>query len=305
MKRKRPISHKKTQPIPSTLVLFLFIIGLLSVVIFSFFYISFKDDKVLRPLSLLHVPDVPSLILPGTYESKQPKGNVLGSQPVDPRDLITYINEERMKRGSRPLRVSPVLTKAAQMRADTIMKHQNFSHHDPFDGIQLDTVLPLLKYPFSWASENIGMGDTTARAFVNGFMNSPSHRDNLLNPDLVETGVAVVSGPYKQYYVNVAVQLFAIPVDRSTFLGYTEKDVEEYKQLLVEIGKQLELTKTLREKNPDQADYYERWQQLLIRQQEIISTLSYTMGEEKPLAKELIAMIKEYNSNWASVPVKE
>lgn len=305
MKRKKRTSRKKTAPIPSTLLLFLFIIGLLSVVIFSFFYISFKDEKVLRPLAMLHVPEAPSLILPGTYESKQPKGNVLGSQPVDPRDLITYINEERMKRGSRPLRVSPVLTKAAQMRADTIMKHQNFSHQDPFEGIQLDTVLPLLKYPFSWASENIGMGDTTARAFVNGFMNSPSHRDNLLNPQLVETGVAVVSGPYKQYYVNVAVQLFAIPVDRSTFLGYTEKDVEEYKQLLIEIGKQLELTKTLREKNPEQADYYERWQQLLIRQQEIISTLSYTMGEEKPLAKELIAMIKEYNSNWASVPVIE
>ncbi len=305
MKRKKRTSRKKTAPIPSTLLLFLFIIGLLSVVIFSFFYISFKDEKVLRPLAMLHVPEAPSFILPGTYESKQPKGNVLGSQPVDPRDLITYINEERMKRGSRPLRVSPVLTKAAQMRADTIMKHQNFSHQDPFEGIQLDTVLPLLKYPFSWASENIGMGDTTARAFVNGFMNSPSHRDNLLNPQLVETGVAVVSGPYKQYYVNVAVQLFAIPVDRSTFLGYTEKDVEEYKQLLIEIGKQLELTKTLREKNPEQADYYERWQQLLIRQQEIISTLSYTMGEEKPLAKELIAMIKEYNSNWASVPVIE
>lgn len=281
------------------------VIVVLFLSVFTFFYLSFRDYTALKPLSLLREPSIPTLELPGIYESPQKKSNVLGSEVVDPRDIITYINEERMKRGARPLRVSPILSKAADMRAQTIMKHQNFSHQDPYEGIQLDTVLPLLKYPFSWASENIGMGDTTARAFVSGFMNSPSHRANLLNPELVETGVAVSSGPYKQYYVNIAVQLFAIPVDRSTFLGYTEKDVEQYKQLLEEIGKQLELTKKLREKDPEQDAYYERWQQLLIRQQEIVATLSHTMAEEKPFARELIAMIKEYNSNWASVPVKE
>lgn len=259
----------------------------------------------LQPLASLSIPQLATVELSGPYQSEQPPSDVLGSEIVDPRDIITYINEERMKRAARPLRVSDVLTKAAQMRANTIMKHQNFSHQDPFEGIQLDTVLPLLGYPFSWASENIGMGDSTARAFVTGFMNSPSHRANLLNPQLVETGVAVSSGPYQQYYVNIAVQLFAIPVDRSTFLGYTEKDVDEYKELLDEIGKQLDLTKKLRESDPDQAAYYERWQQLLIRQQEIIATLSHTMAEEKPFARELIAMIKEYNGNWASVPVKE
>lgn len=304
-KKSRVSRYNQKQSIPVSMILFFLIIGIASLLIFSFFYVGFRDEQILKPLAYLPVPQSSSVSFPGVYESEQPKGNVLGSQPVEPRDLITYINEERMKRGVRPLRVSAVLMKAAQMRADTIMKHQNFSHQDPYDGIQLDTVLPLLKYPFSWASENIGMGDTTARAFVSGFMNSPSHRANLLNPELVETGVSVVSGPYKQYYVNVAVQLFAIPVDRSTFLGYTEKDVEEYKTLLGEIGKQMELTKKLKEKNPEQAEYYERWQQLLIRQQEIIATLSHTMSEEKPLAKELIAMIKEYNANWASVPVKE
>lgn len=275
------------------------------VLVFGVMLLGTKPKETLRPLAQLRVPQEPTIVLPGTYESQEPISDVLGSEVVDPRDIITYINEERMKRGARPLRVSPVLTKAAQMRADTIMKHQNFSHQDPYEGIRLDTVLPLLKYPFSWASENIGMGDSTARAFVTGFMNSPSHRANLLNPELIETGVAVSTGPYKQYFVNIAVQLFAIPIDRSTFLGYTQKDVEEYKELLVEIGKQLELTKKLQEKNPEQAEYYERWQQLLIRQQEIIATLSHTMAEEKPFARELIAMIKQYNANWASVPVQE
>lgn len=283
------------------------VFSLFGVFFLLFGIIYFHTPKqTLRPLAFLKVPNESHIELSGIYEADEPmNANVLGSEVVDPKDIITYINEERMKRGTRPLRVSDTLMKAAQMRADTILKHQNFSHQDPYEGIQLDTVLPLMKYPFSWASENIGMGDSTARAFVTGFMNSPSHRANLLNPELVETGAAVVTGPYKQYYVNIAVQLFAIPVDRTTFLGYTQKDVQEYKQLLTDLGKQLELTKKLREEDPERLAYYEQWQTLLIRQQEIIATLSHTMAEEKPFAREMIAMIKEYNANWASIPVDE
>jgi hypothetical protein len=281
--------------------------SLFGVFVFLFGVVYFHTpQQTLRPLASLEVPKEYHVELPGTYMASEPvNANILGSEVVDPKDIITYINEERMKRGARPLRVSDTLMKAAQMRADTILRHQNFSHQDPYEGIQLDTVLPLMKYPFSWASENIGMGDSTARAFVTGFMNSPSHRANLLNPELVETGAAIVTGPYKQYYVNIAVQLFAIPVDRATFLGYTQKDVQEYKQLLTDIGKQLELTKKMREEDPERLAYYEQWQTLLIRQQEIIATLSHTMAEEKPFAREMIAMIKEYNANWASIPVDE
>lgn len=257
----------------------------------------------LHPLALIPVPPEQQLSYSGPLVSQELNKSVLGAETIVPRDIITYINEERMKRGIRPLRENPILTKAAQMRADVIMKHQNFSHQDPYDHIQLDTVLPLLKYPFHYASENIGMGDSSARAFVTGFMNSPSHRDNLLSPTLIETGVAVTSGPYQQYYVNIAVQIFADPWDTSSYAGYTKVDEEEYKKLLIDMGKQLALTKELKEKDPTNADFYDSWQRLLIRQQEIIATLSQA-DAEKPYGKELIAMIKEYNANWASVPLK-
>lgn len=305
MKRRRKLQKNSKHRNPSILPPFLFVGSLVSLCVFGFFFFfSAHSRPELRPLALLHVPEEAKIVLPGPWIGEVTHTNVLGTETLDPRDIVTYVNEERMKRGIRPLRVNPILVKAAEMRARVIMKHQNFSHHDPYEGIQLDTVLPLLKYPFSWASENIGMGDTTGRTFVNGFMNSPSHKANLLNPELVETGVAVQSGPYKQYYVTIAVQLFAIPTDRSTFLGYTQKDVEEYKKLLGEIGKQRELTEQLKMKEPQNAEFYDRWERLLIRQQEIIATLSHTQAEEKPFAREMIAMIKEYNANWASVPLR-
>jgi hypothetical protein len=300
--KKRTIRRSRPRQTDLSLQPFLASLTVLSVFVFLFFFSS-HPTHLLRPLAYLHVPNAPTVVLPGPLSETEINPAVLGAEIIDPNDIVTYINEERMKMGARPLRINPILVKAAQMRADVIMKNQNFSHQDPYDHIQLDTVLPLLHYPFSWASENIGMGDNSARAFVQGFMHSPSHRSNLLDPKLVETGVAIATGPYKQYYVNIAVQLFAIPVDLQTYLGYTAKDIEDYKNLLTQINDQLELTRKLRFEDPNNAAYYDKWEVLLIRQQEIIAKLSHAMEDQQPFARELIALIKDYNENWKSVAV--
>ncbi|MCX8008577.1 MAG: CAP domain-containing protein [Patescibacteria group bacterium] len=263
-----------------------------------------SHKESLKPLAMLPVPEEQTVILPGPFVSNQIATSVLGAETIDPRDIVTYVNEERMKRGIRPLRVNDTLMKAAAMRANVILKYENFSHHDPYEHIQLDTMLPKLNYSFAYASENIGMGDTTGRAFVNGFMNSPPHRENLLNPELVETGVAIVTGKYKQYYVNIAVQIFAKPLDQTKYNRYTRYDEEEYKKLLSDIKKQIDTTKLLKDKDPKNAEFYDQWHRLLIRQQEIIATLAHAVHNEERYGRELISLIKEYNANWASVPIK-
>lgn len=280
----------------------LVVVPLLLVSSFLLLLSSPTPKEQIRPLAMIAIPLEPVVYLPEPRIAPTVETSVLGAETINPRDIITYVNEERMKRGVRPLRVNETLMKASQMRAEVIVKHQNFSHQDPYEGIQLDTVLPILKYPYKYASENIGMGDQTGRQFVNGFMNSPPHRANLLNPELVETGVAIVSGPYKQYYVNIAVQLFSQPWD-SSFDTYTTVDEREYTKLLSDIGKQLNETKIFKEKDPNNFDYYDRWERLLIRQQEIIAQLSHAVSSEQPYGREMIALMKEYNKNWASVPL--
>lgn len=296
--------RKQTNPKKN---LFPLLLSFIPVVVCTFStFVSLPSPKEsLRPLALLPLPPIQEVSYPGPLTSEDTSSSVLGAETIDPRDIVTYVNEERMKRGIRPLRVNETLMKAAKMRADVILKHQNFSHQDPYEHIQLDTVLPLLKYPFKYASENIGMGDSSGRAFVSGFMNSPPHRANLLNPQLIETGVAIVTGPYKEYYVNIAVHIFAEPWDTTTYQGYTVYDENEYKKLLADIGKQLEETKTLEEKDPVNAEFYEKWHRLLIRQQEIIATLSHAVQNDQRYGREMVSLIKEYNANWASVPLKE
>jgi uncharacterized protein YkwD len=265
--------------------------------------ILFPQPVTLHTLAFLMVPaETPTVYLPGPYEAAHIESPVLGAETINPGDIVLYINEQRMNVGAPPLRENAVLTRAAKMRADVILRHQNFSHQDPYEHIQLDTVLPMVRYPFRYASENIGMGDSSARAFVNGFMSSPSHKANLLNPELQETGVALVTGAYKQYWVNIAVQLFAIPATEEQYLGYRKEDIAQYKQLIGDLNQQLALTEDRISNKIGDTEYYEGWQKILIRQHTILVTLYNTMGENKPFGKNLVSLIREYNTNWSRIP---
>lgn len=299
MKRKK-IKH------PKNTVSFFSFFAILSIIGFAIGIIGtkliFPKKPSLHPLVSLTIPEISSIYLPGPYEAATVESSVLGDETIDPNDIVLYINNERIKTGAPPLRINKTLAYAAQKRADVILKYQNFAHIDPYEHIQLDTVLPMVSYPFRFASENIGMGDNSAAAFVNGFMSSPSHKANLLNPELQETGVALVTGAYKQYWVNIAVQLFAIPATPAQYLGYKEEDKENYRRMLSDIEKQLSLTNDRLQNNVSDRDYYEGWQKILLRQREILTTLYNTMEAEQPLVKNLISLMKEYNINWTLTP---
>jgi len=133
-------------------------------------------------------------------------------------------------------------------------------------------------------------------------MSSSRHKANLLNPDLQETGVAIVTGAYKEYWVNIAVQIFAIPTTQEKYLGYRKEDIEEYKTLLNDIESQLLLTKNRLDYSVEDQEYYEGWQKILIRQKEIVTTLYNTMLKDQPFVNNLVTLIGEYNTNWNLVP---
>ncbi|MCL2478787.1 MAG: CAP domain-containing protein, partial [Treponema sp.] len=54
------------------------------------------------------------------------------------------------------------------------------------------------------AGENIAMGQRTAEAVMNSWMNSTGHKNNILNPNFTMLGV----GHYTQNNINYWVQLF-------------------------------------------------------------------------------------------------
>src|SRR3989338_5298811 len=241
----------------------------------------------------LNIPREKEVFLPPPLQFTNIYFNVLGMQKIEPEDIINYVNLERQKRGILELRTADKLTEAASMRSKVILKYQNFSHQDPYEGIELTTVLPKVNYHFIYASENIGMGGVSAEDFVAGFMNSTSHRENLLNTKLIESGAAVASGRYREYYVNIAVQLFGIPSGKDEFYGYNESDKKYYRISLNRLNYQLNpviftFSNIFGKKNSDLMK--------LKRQKEILQILNKKIEEENPFYDDEIPLIKEYNS---------
>ncbi|MDP1722805.1 MAG: CAP domain-containing protein [Candidatus Gottesmanbacteria bacterium] len=222
--------------------------------------------------------------------------SVLGAQTIDRIDFVDEINKERVKVGAPPLRLSTVLMNAAKMRAGVILKYQNFSHQDPHEGIELGTVLPKLNYHFVYASENIGMGGVSAADFARGFMASTYHRQNLLDPRLTETGAAIVDGPYKQYYVNIAVQLFAIPGGEDEYRGYSPAERKLYENAYTMLSGKLNPFRRMVQKLLRNPDYSEKKITTYSRQKKILETVLVRMREDKPLQNPDVALILEYNT---------
>ena len=98
-------------------------------------------------------------------------------------EVIRLCNEERESAGLSPLKKSDSLTDSAAVRAGELP--QKFSHTRP-DGSSCFTALT---EKGKTCGENIAAGHQNPEQVVEGWMNSPGHRANILNPDFTEIGV--------------------------------------------------------------------------------------------------------------------
>lgn len=114
--------------------------------------------------------------------------------------VLYYCNIERKKAGLSPLTLDPKLCSAAEVRAKEIV--QCFDHLRP-DGRKCFTAMQEAGYSYRYAGENIAWGYRSAQSVVEGWMNSPGHKENILSSNFTQLGVGK-SGTYW-------VQLFADP----------------------------------------------------------------------------------------------
>jgi len=278
-------------------------------IVFILFFYSFgfflsQQIFIPKPVYLNNEVNSSSVVyLPGVLDLRDQGTMILGTESeVKPEDVVFYVNEERKKIGAPPLKISPTLQKAAQMRAEVMMRTQNFSHQDPITNIQLDSVLPLVGYPFSYASENIALAQGNSAGFVAGWMNSPSHKKNLLDPSLTETGVGVVDGKFNNDFLTVAVQLFAIPTTTEKYKGYSDKDIQGISDSITKVERELQKVNSILSNGTNRVTYYTEWKTILERQKEILNTVYSYMKSGQPYKKEQQDLISEYNANWGKAP---
>ncbi|GAB4476465.1 MAG: hypothetical protein OHK0037_38080 [Elainellaceae cyanobacterium] len=103
-------------------------------------------------------------------------------------EVLRLTNEFRQQNGVQPLTYNSKLGNAAQ--GHTInMANLDFFSHTGKDGSTIGQRVTASGYQWSFTGENIAAGYTTPQAVVNGWINSPGHRANMLNPNYQEIGI--------------------------------------------------------------------------------------------------------------------
>ena len=106
--------------------------------------------------------------------------------PYPIADVVDLVNRERAKEGLSALSTNDTLMAAAQIRATEL---RTLFAHDRPDGSVCFTVLDEVGLPYMTAGENIAMGYPSPERVVEGWMNSPGHRANILNEYFTAIGV--------------------------------------------------------------------------------------------------------------------
>jgi hypothetical protein len=115
--------------------------------------------------------------------------------------VIELVNIERSANDLPPLIYNEELANAARQHSQDMGENNYFSHTSQ-DGTAFNQRIVNAGYDYNNCGENIAAGYPTPQDVVNGWMNSPGHRANLLSPDYCDIGVgyAVVAGSEYFHY---------------------------------------------------------------------------------------------------------
>lgn len=150
-----------------------------------------KPKKIALVATML-LTSISALLLVGGVSAGQPTLQTSGPLP-SPAEMVTFLtNQERASAGLPPLKANPLLDQAATSHSLAMAVADFFDHINPFTGTDPGDRVLEAGYGFSGVAENIAEGPGTADEVVQGWMNSPGHRANILDPSYREIGTGYV-----------------------------------------------------------------------------------------------------------------
>lgn len=128
--------------------------------------------------------------------------------------LLTSTNQHRANNGQQALQINTKLSKAAQDKANDMTARNYWSHNTP-DGDEPWVFVTGVGYDYQRAGENLAYGFNSSSATVAGWMNSPSHRENMLASGYTEVGFGFANSKdfNKSGPETVVVAMYGLPAD--------------------------------------------------------------------------------------------
>ncbi len=144
-------------------------------------------------------------------------------------DLYVLANETRVANGVNKLQSSSKLEAVAQLKLADMFQNNYFAHISPA-GVDPWYWFDRINYDYKIAGENLAMNFMSSNEVMDAWLNSESHKKNLLLKDFQETGIAVGSGVINGQKTVVVVQVFG--TSRTPVLAVQTKPAIKSKQVV-------------------------------------------------------------------------
>ena len=155
-----------------------------------------------------------------TRQEREDRARIEAAARVSELELKVHagINAERVKAGASPLKWEEQLAAVARSHSDDMTSQGYFSHDTP-EGLGPSDRIDRSGYS-CWKASHYGVAeniaiettlgnlDWTAAEAVQGWMNSPGHRTNLLGRQYDRTGIGASFGTWRGYRAVYLTQVF-------------------------------------------------------------------------------------------------
>lgn len=126
---------------------------------------------------------------------------------IAPEEIVRLTNLERKSQGLSEVHLDSKLSAAAAQKAADMVARDYWAHVSPV-GTQPWYFVSNNGYAYKYAGENLARDFADPEAVVKAWMNSPTHRENLLSSRYQDIGVAVIDGKLGGRETTLVVQMF-------------------------------------------------------------------------------------------------
>ncbi len=149
--------------------------------------------------------------------------------------LANLTNGERQTQNLSTLTISPLLNEVALLKATDMATKGYFAHTSP-EGKTTWYWLEQAGYQYQYAGENLAINFTDSKDVTNAWMNSPTHKANIVKGNYTELGTGVATGMYEGRETVFVAQVYANPLS---------KTVEQVQTIVVDVKKTEEIPKVV------------------------------------------------------------
>jgi len=110
--------------------------------------------------------------------------------------LYELHNQERLKSGLTQLSINSDLVESATKKAEVMLELDCWSHYCPSDTTPW-VYFDQSGYKYIFAGENLAEGFDNNENVISAWLNSPTHRDNMLKPEFSEIGIGFAYGDFQ------------------------------------------------------------------------------------------------------------